>query len=276
MHPDRVTRSISAMAPEAILDDIREEGVALVTAAIERQLPLRLMGGLAVWAASPSARQPPLVRPYPDIDLAAERKASQAAMAFLADRGYVPERLFNSIHGAQRLNLGHPDGRWTIDILLDEMRMSHTIPLQGRLLTDGSTIDLADLLLTKLQIWEINAKDLRDAAALLVDHALVHRAGRPSTDAIDLDRMTSLAGRDWGLNRTLALNLESLDGVSASLDIPDATRSLSERVATILDALDRAPKSLGWQARARIGERVRWYETPEEVRHEASRPETRG
>ncbi len=37
--------------------------------------------------------------------------------------------------------------------------------------------------------------------------------------------------------------------------------------AALLVAIDAAPKTLGWKARARVGERVRWYETPEEVRH---------
>jgi hypothetical protein len=34
------------------------------------------------------------------------------------------------------------------------------------------------------------------------------------------------------------------------------------------EAIDQAPKSARWRLRARIGERVRWYEEPEEMGHD--------
>ena len=60
--------------------------------------------------------------------------------------------------------------------------MSHKLDLRGRLDGPRPTITLADLLLTKLQVWEINRKDLGDAACLLADHGLGER-GRPGTPA---------------------------------------------------------------------------------------------
>ena len=36
---------------------------------------------------------------------------------------------------------------------------------------------------------------------------------------------------------------------------------------TLTAAIAAAPKSLAWKARARVGERLRWYETPEEIQH---------
>jgi hypothetical protein len=248
-------------------DEIRSEAEALGAAAFAAELPLRLMGGLAVWVSSPSIRQGRVARPYADIDVIGESRANAAIKEFLAARGYVPERMFNALHGAQRLNFAHPSGRWTIDVLLDELRMSHTIDLRGRLRTPGPTIDLADLLLTKLQIWEINRKDLADAAAVLADHPLERRARVPSTDAVDLDRIASLASSDWGLCHTLERNLgrvatlgEEALFAAAPLDVVSQVRDLSAAIGT-------SPKSFGWRARARVGERKRWYETPEEVRH---------
>ena len=52
-------------------------------------------------------------RPMPNDEAATQE-------AFFAGRGYVPERMFNALHGSQRLNFAHPDGRWTIDVLLEE------------------------------------------------------------------------------------------------------------------------------------------------------------
>ncbi|MBI2237176.1 MAG: hypothetical protein HYU54_01440, partial [Actinobacteria bacterium] len=39
-----------------------------------------------------------------------------------------------------------------------------------------------------------------------------------------------------------------------------------ERAAGLRRALEGAPKSLRWKVRARVGERVSWYQEPEEVR----------
>jgi hypothetical protein len=39
-------------------------------------------------------------------------------------------------------------------------------------------------------------------------------------------------------------------------------------VALLRSGIETAPKTLAWKTRARVGERVRWYDTPEEVRHE--------
>jgi len=146
--------------------------------------------------------------------------------------------------------------------------MSHTIVLRDRLSTNGPTLDLADLLLTKLQIWEINAKDVRDAAALLADHELVHNRSTPTVDAIDVDRIAALTGADWGLSHTLERNLGRVLATVEQMPIVEAPHDPAGQVANVLDAIARGPKSLAWRARARVGERVRWYQTPEEVRRE--------
>ena len=79
-------------------------------------------------------------------------------------QGYIPDQFFNGLHGATRLYYGEPTGRWSIDVVIDELAMSHKLDLRGRLDGPAPTITLADLLLTKLQVWEINRKDLGDTA----------------------------------------------------------------------------------------------------------------
>jgi hypothetical protein len=37
-----------------------------------------------------------------------------------------------------------------------------------------------------------------------------------------------------------------------------------EKVTTLLMRLDDVPKSRGWRLRARVGDRVRWYELPDD------------
>ena len=138
------------------LDDIRAEAERVATGAIAAGLQLRLMGGMAVYLTSPTVRRPPYARDYGDFDFAVAARDARAASAFLEAAGYVAERMFNALHGSQRLNFLHPAGRWPIDVVVDEVRMSHRIDLRGRINGPGPTLQLADLLLTKLQIWEIN------------------------------------------------------------------------------------------------------------------------
>jgi hypothetical protein len=243
--------------------DIRDEAARLTDGALASGLELRLMGGLAVYLTSPTATRAPYARSYGDLDFAVSSHDSRAAAAFFEAAGYLPERLFNKLHGAQRLNVGHPEGDWPIDVVVDEVRMSHAIDLRGRLAGPGPTIDLADLLLTKLQIWEINEKDLGDVVCLLADHAL----GAGEGSAIDRRRVIGLAAMDWGLCHTLERNLRRVAELARAKPPTDPPTDAEAAAAALLAAIEQAPKSLGWRARARVGERVRWYETPEEVRH---------
>jgi hypothetical protein len=50
------------------------------------------------------------------------------------------------------------------------------------------------------------------------------------------------------------------------LQLPDEDKNVIRvRIDTIADALDQAPKGRAWMLRARVGERKRWYDEPEEV-----------
>lgn len=259
IHPEPV-----AGADAHPLDDIRAEAARVAGAAVVAGLQLRLMGGMAVYLTSPTVRRAPYAREYGDFDFAVAARDVRAAAAFFETAGYVPEKMFNALHGAQRLNFQHPAGRWPIDVVVDVVRMSHRIDLRGRINGPGPTLSLADLLLTKLQIWEINHKDLGDIVCLLADHEL---ADREAVDTIDRRRITGLAGADWGLCHTIQRNLRRA-AEEARLRPPDGPPlDPVGQVEALLAAIDAAPKTLGWQARARVGERVRWYETPEEVRH---------
>jgi hypothetical protein len=260
-----------------IAADIRDEAERLTAAAMTANLGLRLLGGLAVWLVSASVRTPPFARDYADLDFAVRRQDSRAVTSFLQEQGYLAERLFNSIHGAQRLNFSHPDGLWTIDVVIDALRMSHEIDLRGRLEPGLRTIDLADLLLTKLQVWEINAKDLGDITSLLADFPISGGGGHTDgghtdgghtdADTIDRSRILALTGKDWGLCHTLERNLRDVAAFARERRPAGSRFDPSAQAESLLTAIGAGPKSLGWRARAQVGERVRWYETPEEVRH---------
>lgn len=241
---------------------ITSSGRAIVAAAAERDVQVRLLGGVAIWLrASPQARAA-LGRAYPDVDLVAHRRQARPLRALLQDLGYQPERVFNATHGARRL-LYHAVAGWHIDVFLDTFEMSHTLDLGARLETESPTLAAAELLLTKLQIAEINPKDLSDTAMLLWDHepAPVDGPGR-----LNVTRVAAVCAADWGLYTTVTENLGHCAGLLGELIRagPDRER-IRGRIGTVSAALAAAPKTRGWQLRAKVGRRVRWYQRPEEV-----------
>ena len=257
-------RPVADIVDRHLLDDIRGEAARVANGAVAAGLQLRLMGGMAVYLTSPTVRRPPYAREYGDFDFAVAAKDARGAAAYFEAAGYVAEKMFNALHGAQRLNFQHPNGRWPIDVVVDEVRMSHRIDLRGRINGPGPTLSLADLLLTKLQIWEINAKDLGDIVCLLADHPVTDRE---ASEVIDRQRIVRLTSTDWGLCHTIERNLR-LTAEEARRRVPaEPPFDPTAQVEVLLEAMEVAPKTLGWQARARVGEHVRWYETPEEVRH---------
>jgi hypothetical protein len=255
------------MADDAtpILHDIRDEAKRLAEAAVTLGLSARLIGGLAIWLRCPSVRTGPYARSYDDMDFAISAAASTKFKALLMTQGYLPDQFFNGLHGATRLYYGEPAGRWSIDVVIDELVMSHKLDLRGRLDGAAPTITLADLLLTKLQVWEINRKDLGDTLCLLADHALSEDDA--DVDAISLARVRSVLGRDWGFCHTVERNAQKVAALWSQEPLPGATHDVAAQIVTLQQAIEDAPKSRAWKLRSRVGERIRWYETPEEVKH---------
>ena len=240
-----------------------DEGPRLVDAAEAAGVPLRLIGGTAVFVRCPSARRAELARSYGDVDVIGLSSARPEITDFLEAQGYVQDRMFNALHGAQRLNFTDPARSRPLDVILDEFAMCHTIDLRGRLTLESRTIPLTDLLLTKLQIVEQNDKDVRDLLAMLIDHG----TGGGEED-FDTGYLVTLLGDDWGFEHTVHRNLQRLADEADDYGLPpDLVARVRERVADLLATLDAGPKTVKWRLRAKLGERVRWYEDPEEGRH---------
>jgi len=223
-------------------------------------VPVKLVGGAAVNLHSASARQAPLKRKYGDLDFVASSKQQASVQKLFESLGYEGDRRFNTLNGHQRLLfLDSVNGR-QIDVFVDRMRMCHVIELAKRLGHDGATLTPADLLLSKLQVYEVNMKDLVDTIALLLDHPIADH----DDDAINAAYLGKLTSEDWGLHRTLQLNTARVRDAVKELDV-DASR-VNQRLDELWARVDAQPKSLKWKLRARVGDRVSWYELPEEVR----------
>jgi hypothetical protein len=199
-----------------------------------------------------------LQREYKDLDFATTKKGSGETQQLLRELGYDPHLAFNTMNAKERLLFFDDAHGRQVDVFVGSFRMCHEIPLEHRLSGHADTVPLAELVLTKLQIIQLNEKDVRDAVALFFEHDVT------DDDAgINGTRVAELCCDDWGLCRTITRNLES---VSEHLGSYDVDRDLvSTRLAALQERIEAAPKSRGWKLRDKVGERKRWYELPEEV-----------
>jgi hypothetical protein len=246
----------------AIEADIVAEGRRLLLLAEERDVTLRLLGGVAVLLRAPDGIPPRLARDYNDLDFVTPRASARAAAGLLGEHGYEPHVPFNALHGNERLLFFDDENGRQVDVFVAAFRMSHKIPLGDRLALEQQTVPLAELLLTKLQIAELNEKDVRDSLALLHTHPV----GSEDGEVVNAGRIAGLLSEDWGLWRTFTANLATTRERAADYGLAAADREMvAERIDALRERIDREPKSRAWKLRARIGERKRWYETPEEV-----------
>ena len=243
-------------------DDIETEARRIVAAGEAQGIVLRLLGGLAVRLHAPRAAHRALARSYPDIDFATPARSGRSVETLMAGLGYEPNRSFNLLNGASRLLFYDQPHTRQIDVFVGGFDMCHRLPIAERLDREPLTLPLAELLLTKLQIVQMNEKDLRDICALLLDHPL----GDTDLETVNLPRLLEICGEDWGLWKTVTLSLEQARQFCKGSELePAAQQTILERLDHLGSALDAAPKSLKWKMRAAVGERVQWYTLPEEV-----------
>lgn len=248
------------MTDVAVFD---EHAQRILAAGRERKLTVRLVGGLAIWVRSPQRARDLFARTYADIDLVGHRQEVISLREMLEELGYEPDREFNMLQGQRRLYYNSTSEGFHIDVFLDVFEMSHVIDLRERLSIDDLTIPAADLLLTKLQVAELNHKDVTDTAMLLMGHDLGPTDGMTT---INIDRVCKLCGADWGLYTTVTDNLSRTRELLPELTQgADDQRLLATRIDAILAALDGASKTRSWRLRAKVGRRVRWYQVPDEI-----------
>lgn len=242
-----------------------ETAVEVVRDAAKGGVPLRLLGGQAVRLLCPDF--PPRARDDQDMDFASVTPARTQVVEFLRSRGFEEDRRFNALHGHRQMYFRTPEGR-TVDVVFDQLRMCHVLDFSDRIDRMPHTLDVTDLLLSKLQIVEMNRKDIQDILYLLA--GFVVRDGDPPTD-VGLARFSHLMANDWGWWRTVTNNLDTIVALDADelegLVPPSSPNDPIEQARFLRRHADEIPKSIRWRIRGRVGERVRWYELPEEVIH---------
>jgi hypothetical protein len=231
--------------------------VDIIGAAAAAGATMRLLGGIAVYHLASSARTGALARGYHDFDVVVPPRQGAAAARVFRDAGYAADQHFNALHGAHRMIFTAPRG-FVVDVLVGAFQMCHRLELGRDLPGDGLTVHPADLLLTKLQIVQIEEKDLLDATALLLDLP----AGAAG---IDTGRFVAPLAGDWGFHHTVERNLPRIVACARDRLGAEQAETVAASAGRLQQAMEAAPKSLRWKMRAKVGEKVPWYELPEEA-----------
>lgn len=209
----------------------------LVDRAAQENIPVRVLGGVAVRMACPSiGTHPALQRPIKDIDLVARQSDfEKLATAF--------DPLGARLQSKEK-------GQWVfekygtkIEVTSPDYVEDHRIDLSPRLALNSPTLPLADLILLKLQRIRFAEKDIQDTIALLLDHRV---ASGETEGQINQDYIAQLCARDWGLFKTAYANTVTLENVLDKYVESEQAQRVWRRVEQIQGAMDSAPKSVGW------------------------------
>ncbi len=251
-----------------IVEDFYTERTRILGALAEdenKHVLMRLIGALAFRTHCPKYGyiQDKLGRKFTDFDFVSYPRFNRDVRRVLTDLGYEEAKQVTQLFGDRRMLFHDPAFGRHVDVFYNVLDFCHPINFVGRLEKEELTVPLAELLLEKMQIVQINEKDLIDSVMLLREHPI----GDSDKETINAAVITGILANDWGFWRTVTANLKLLDEKLASYkDLANEDGQIVHgRIKELQDRIEAAPKSLRWRARSQVGERVKWYKDVEEL-----------
>ncbi|MGO8685428.1 MAG: hypothetical protein ACLQUT_12745 [Thermoleophilia bacterium] len=246
--------------PEVFLS----EGKRIAEAAQKVGISMRVMGPIALHYYFPdqvdlyAALERLGDRYFTDIDFASYGKTRGKMVDFMKTMGYESDLQTMVVSGKTR-HIYFGGAVPMIDVFFDKLDYCHEVIYDGRLDKDPWSVSLADILLQKLQIWEINDKDLKDIEYLFTTADV----GDDDERKINQSYVAKRFADDWGFWYTATTNLgrvkEHVDKVAA---FSDAQRQkIKDRCDQFLARIEAEPKTKGWNKRAKKGTSKLWYNT---------------
>ncbi len=209
----------------------------LVDAVAQKNILLRVMGGVAVYMTCPSiGTHSALQREIHDLDLVAARKDFDALAELFAARGVAlrtrePAQIVFDRDGVE------------IELSDTAFEEDHRIDLSARLGLASPTLPLADLLLIKLQRKRFAEKDIQDSIALLIDHRVARGEAEGQIDHLYIAQLTR---GNWDLFTTVYDNTITLEKILPKYLEPEEAQLVWRRIELIQGDMDFQPKSLAW------------------------------
>lgn len=237
----------------------------ILRASEEKGIIMRVIGSLAFQMHCPQFGhlQAAMGRAYTDIDFGAYAKQTKQITGMMTSLGYTDNREVFIVSEGERAIFDKPEAGLHVDVFYEKLDFCHAIYWKDRLEVDSPTIPLAELLLEKMQIVQINEKDIIDTIMLLLEHPL----GDTDKETINIKRIASICAADWGFWRTVTMNLEKVRALAHHYpQLSDEHKAkVEQQVKDAMTRIEAEPKSMGWKLRARVGDRVKWYKDVDEV-----------
>jgi hypothetical protein len=255
-----VTLAVAELPP--LVSELQTETRQIIESAASAQIPLWTMDPVALWHYCHAHRRLLTVPRQRHFDLAGHSEHLSQIIQFLGRLGYHSNTRPNALPTIHRVFFTEPQKQITLVVFLDTFEMYHRFDLKPFLRPNEPILSVTALVLIRLQLVEMSDEALSDLAALFVEHdvSLI-----PKHSQIDTAYITALCVDDWGWYKTISMNLEQLIYFAEDSLLPAERNIVVERARRLKSGIDATPKSLRWQARARLGESVRWYETPVEA-----------
>jgi hypothetical protein len=233
------------------LEPLGDEALRLISGAEATGLVLRALGSVGVRLHCHSAMEDMQLRDRlpKDIDLVTRKSDRRRLREFFEREGYATDRdMLVAMEGTRYLFRDETRGI-DVDVWVDVLDLCHRLDVSARL-GSGPTLSIEDLLLSKLQIVDLTPNDILDLGTMLSTHDLGRSAVDP--EVIDIDYVCSILGDDWGFWKTATVNLAAVTD-----DLPPRGK---DNAVELMRHLDECPKSMRWRVRARVGERMQWWQ----------------
>ncbi len=264
-------------------EEFEKMAVDIVEQAQKKGIVLRILGALAIYIHSYHCsvcrekhmsldrlgKDKPM---FTDLDLMAySSQANLVRKFFENDLKFKPNVYVNTLFSSNRNIFIHPQNIFHVDVFYDALEYSHDVKFGnkpgGRLDLDFPTITLEDIVLEKLQIHDINRKDLIDLIILFMGHEL---STKTEKEKINKDYIAKVLADDWGfwydatnnLNKVLSL----LDNLVNEGKISNEDGNIvKSRINELMQTIENEPKTKEWLKRAKKGTSKIWYREVEEV-----------
>ncbi|MCF7857837.1 MAG: hypothetical protein K9N07_00730 [Candidatus Cloacimonetes bacterium] len=259
----KLTADILKKQEEKFLDIFAE----LMEKAEEFNVTIRVIGSIAFRLKAPEYKhiQYKNQRYLADLDLVTYSKHITRVQDTFFSLGWTEKQNVLRLFGDKRRIFYHPDQEIHADIFIDKLRFCHPIDLRKRLELDYPTISLIDLLLAKLQIVKINKKDLVDIMLLMRKYPIAHN---PQKDTVDIEYLAKICSKNWGWWKTVTTNLDKVLQFSGSYLNQSDAKIVREKINTMIDTIHNKRKTISWNVRNMIGEKMKWYNEVEEVQRD--------
>lgn len=231
--------------------ELSSEATRLISEAEKEGIVLRALGSVGVLLHCP-----PLVedmdqreRSPKDIDLVTRKEDRRGLRGFFEREGYeVDKDMLVAMEGTRYLFRNQGRGI-DVDVWVDVLDLCHRLEVADRM-GPGPSLLIEDLILSKLQIADLTPNDVQDLASMLSTHDMRDCSEDP--EVVDTAYVCRVLSDDWGFWRTATANLAALADELSSRG--------RENARELIQVLETSPKTLRWRLRARIGERMQWWQ----------------